>query len=96
MAFSHNKTKLINRGLGGDTLLGAMNRVNKMLSNSKYDDVDQYIIEIGTNDVLLPSLEKRSFLWRLIIKKSREKRLVVFLAVTSAFFKKNMKNYCKI
>ncbi len=66
--FLHNKTKLINRGLGGDTLLGAMNRVNKMLSNPKYDDVDQYIIEIGTNDILLPSLEKHSFIWRLIIK----------------------------
>lgn len=66
--FLHNKSKLINRGVGGDTLLGAINRVEKMLSNPRYNDVDQYIIEIGTNDVLLPILQKHSFIWRMIVK----------------------------
>jgi len=65
--FLHNKSKFVNRGVGGDTLLGAATRVEKMLSNPRYNDVDQYIIEIGTNDVLLPVLQKHSFIWRMIV-----------------------------
>jgi hypothetical protein len=38
-----------------------------MLNNSRYLDVDQYVLEIGTNDILLPVLEKHSFYWRLIV-----------------------------
>jgi len=66
--FLSDKSKLINRGLGGDTLSGATGRAEKMLRGPGYNDVDQYIIEIGTNDVLLPVLQKHSSLWRMIVK----------------------------
>lgn len=66
--FLHNKSKLVNKGVGGDTLQGAINRAEGLLSNPKYDDVEQYIIEIGTNDVLLPFVKKHSFIWRMIEK----------------------------
>jgi len=66
--FLHNKAKLINRGVGGDTLLGAIDRAEIMLNDPKYDDIDQYIIEIGTNDVLLPVLQKRSFILEMFVK----------------------------
>ena len=70
--FLHHKTKLINKGVGGDTLLGATSRVQKLLSNPRYHDVNQYIIEIGTNDVLLPVLQKHSFAWKTIISIKAE------------------------
>ena len=40
--FLSDKSKLINRGLGGDTLAGATGRAEKMLRGPGYDDVDQY------------------------------------------------------
>lgn len=66
--FLNNKRKILNKGLGGDTLLGATKRTIRMLGNKKYDDIDNYIIEIGTNDVLLPVLTKHSIVWKEIIK----------------------------
>jgi len=66
--FLHKKSKLINKGLGGDTLLGAMDRAEKMLSNPRYNNVEQYIIEIGTNDVLLPAMEKQSAILEMFVK----------------------------
>ncbi len=63
-----NKRKLLNQGVGGDTLLGTSDRVRKMLVNKKYNDVDRYIIEIGTNDVLLPTLTRHSCYWKLLVK----------------------------
>jgi len=66
--FLRDKRNVINKGLGGDTLLGATKRIKKMLASSRYDNVNKYIIEIGTNDVLLPTLAKHSFLWKIIVK----------------------------
>ena len=70
--FLKNKSKHINRGVGGDTLLGAANRLQKILSSPRYDDVGQYVIEIGTNDVLLYTLKHRSRILRRIVA-TREK-----------------------
>ena len=67
-----DKKKLLNRGVGGDTLLGMSNRLYKMLDNPRYNDVGHYIIEIGTNDVLLYTLKKRSRFLRWIVS-TREK-----------------------
>lgn len=66
--FLKDKKNLINKGIGGDTLLGAAERVDKLLRNKRYDCVDKYIIEIGTNDVLLPFLNKHSLWWKAVIK----------------------------
>ena len=66
--FLHKKSKLINKGLGGDTLLGATDRAEKMLSNPRYNDVEQYIIEIGTNDVLDPVIQKQSIILEMLVK----------------------------
>ncbi len=70
--FLHNKSKLVNKGVGGDTLLGASNRLQKILNNHRYDDADHYIIEIGTNDVLLYTQNKRSRFVKWIVS-TREK-----------------------
>lgn len=66
--FLHNRKDLINKGVGGDTLLGASKRIGKMLVNSRYDSINKYIIEIGTNDVLVPTLAKHSYWWKVIVK----------------------------
>lgn len=66
--FLHKKSKLINKGLGGDTLLGAIDRAEKMLSNPRYNDVERYIIEIGTNDVLLPVMQQQSIVLEMFVK----------------------------
>lgn len=66
--FLHKKSKLINKGLGGDTLLGAIDRADKLLSNPRYNDVEQYIIEIGTNDVLDPAMQKQSIVLEMLVK----------------------------
>ncbi len=66
--FLHKKSNLINKGLGGDTLLGAMDRVDKLLSDPRYNDIEQYIIEIGANDVLIPFMEKQSIFLEILLK----------------------------
>jgi len=65
--FLRGKSLLYNRGRGGDTLLGASGRLDKMLNSNRYADIQRYVLEIGTNDVLLPVLEAHSFLWRVVI-----------------------------
>lgn len=65
--FFENKQDLINKGLGGDTLIGAKRRLEKMLKKAKYANVDQYVIEIGTNDILLPFLKTSFPLWRFTV-----------------------------
>jgi len=49
-----------NFGLGGDTLLGLSKRISCFLMKSSYNE---FIIEIGTNDILLPFLSKYSKAW---------------------------------
>jgi lysophospholipase L1-like esterase len=66
--FLKNKKDAINRGVGGDTLLGASKRIGKMLVSNRYDSINKYIIEIGTNDVLLQTLVKHSYWWQIITK----------------------------
>lgn len=65
--FLHNKEKLRNRGLGGDTLLGASARIDKMLREEKYKDVERYVLQIGANDVLIPVLKLHSKVWKLVV-----------------------------
>lgn len=65
--FFANKRDLINKGLGGDTLIGAKRRLGKMLKKARYANVDRYVIEIGTNDILLPFLKTRFPLWRFTV-----------------------------
>ena len=56
--FLRQDGSLINKGKGGDTLLGASARLDRLLHNARYDGVSHYIIEIGTNDVLLTDLNE--------------------------------------
>lgn len=64
--YLHHKSSKINKGVGGDTLLGASKRIKSMLNNKRYDVVDTYILEIGTNDVLLQTLSQHSFCWKIV------------------------------
>lgn len=51
---------------GGDTLMGVGNRLTALLSGRMPDAV---ILEAGTNDVLLPYLEKRGGAWRKLTRR---------------------------
>ncbi len=65
--YLRDKSKLLNRGVGGDTLLGMTNRLKRMLDDPRFADVGQYIVEIGTNDVLLYVLNNRSPIIKKIV-----------------------------
>lgn len=62
LKYIKNKKKFKNYGLGGDTLIGVCKRITYTLENSNYND---YLIEIGANDILLPYLRTYSVKWRL-------------------------------
>lgn len=49
-----------NHGLGGDTLIGVTKRI---MDGIKAEDCPNYIVQIGTNDVLLPHLKSLSAAW---------------------------------
>ncbi len=61
LKFIDKKWKLRNCGLGGDTVTGLSNRITLKLKNHKCND---YIIQIGTNDILLPHLLQHSEQWQ--------------------------------
>ena len=58
------KFTVINKGINGDTTVCAYERMKKYIENSKNDDVDVYIVAIGTNDLFLPYLSTISSLWK--------------------------------
>jgi lysophospholipase L1-like esterase len=60
------KKNYVNFGLGGDTLLGLTKRIEYYLSKHS---CNTFIIEIGTNDILLPFLRKRTERWRKIVDR---------------------------
>ncbi|MDY0134505.1 MAG: SGNH/GDSL hydrolase family protein [Atribacterota bacterium] len=64
LRYLESKKKHLNFGVGGDTLLGLSKRIDKFLANSSCDEI---IIQIGTNDILLPFLKQRSRAWEKII-----------------------------
>lgn len=59
--------KVINKGVNGDTVAGMTVRLKKLLKSEKYSDVPDFVVAIGTNDILLPTLKKCSPLWRVFI-----------------------------
>ncbi len=61
LSFIDKRWKLKNYGLGGDTLMGLSNRVSL---DMKSLSCDSNIIQIGTNDILLPYLLNHSERWR--------------------------------
>jgi lysophospholipase L1-like esterase len=63
-----NKKYSFNFGLGGDTLIGMMNRLEKVLLNPKYQHASDIVIEIGANDILSSFLSNYSRLWKIRIK----------------------------
>ena len=54
-----------NHGIGGDTVTGLINRIQGI----KFDTKDYYVLEIGTNDILLPYLKNKSRIWENTIKR---------------------------
>lgn len=65
LKYLSNKGKFKNYGLGGDTLIGLSNRIEKHVQNTENID---FIIQIGTNDILLPFLSGYSSKWTVRIK----------------------------
>jgi lysophospholipase L1-like esterase len=63
--FLSPQNKVINKGKNGDTTKCAYQRLLKYLKNPKYAGIDTYIIEIGTNDIMLPYLADVSVFWKL-------------------------------
>jgi len=76
-----NKEKYHKFGLGGDTLLGLTKRVDDFLTQSS---CNEFIIEIGCNDILLPFLRGRSYRWMKIVEQ-HTKRGSVQLSRASDF-----------
>jgi lysophospholipase L1-like esterase len=54
----------VNLGRGGDTTFGLLNRVEKGINTISADSV---VIEIGTNDILLPILNTHSSSWHTVV-----------------------------
>ncbi|KAF2961147.1 SGNH/GDSL hydrolase family protein [Fervidobacterium sp. 2310opik-2] len=60
----------INKGLGGDTVIGLKKRVEDFLNaENTVDKLEGAIIEIGTNDILLPFLKSYSSGWAKVVDK---------------------------
>lgn len=58
--YLNKKFKIKSYGVGGDTIIG----LNTRLKKSKINSDDFVIIEIGTNDILLPCLRALSTEWK--------------------------------
>ena len=63
--FLKKKYKVINKGINGDTTKCAYKRLQKYINSQFYNDVDLYVIAIGTNDLLIPYLTTLSTLWKM-------------------------------
>lgn len=59
--------KVINKGINGDTTICAYHRLKRYIENPAHNDVDVYVIAIGTNDLLLPYLSSVSLFWSIQI-----------------------------
>lgn len=66
--YINKKYTVINKGINGDTIAGVYKRLRRFINNPKNDDIDIYVIAIGTNDLLLPYLSTISPLWNLQMK----------------------------
>lgn len=64
LSFLTYKKRYLNYGVGGDTLLGVSKRIDQFLQR---DTSTSIILEIGTNDLLLPLLRKKSSRWNGLI-----------------------------
>jgi len=60
------KGKYKNQGSGGETVEGL---ISPLAHSIKHGDHKDYIIQIGTNDILLPYLEKSSPKWKKRLRK---------------------------
>lgn len=70
LKYLDNKQKYINFGLGGDTLIGLRKRIKQHIENN---EPKSYIIQIGTNDILLPFLLGYSPKWNTQVNRLMKK-----------------------
>ncbi|MBP7401228.1 MAG: SGNH/GDSL hydrolase family protein [Clostridia bacterium] len=63
--YFQDKERYRNHGIGGDTLTGMTERILPFLEDPENRE---FIIGIGTNDLLLPHMESRSEPWRLAVE----------------------------
>jgi lysophospholipase L1-like esterase len=63
--FLKKNYEIINKGINGDTTKCAYDRLNKYINSPIYNDVDFYVIAIGTNDIFIPYLTTISTLWKI-------------------------------
>lgn len=54
--FMSEDNKILNHGVNGDTAYCCFERLGSFLANPRHNDVDCYVIEVGTNDTLMPYL----------------------------------------
>lgn len=66
--FMSSECKIINKGINGDTTVGAYKRLKRYIESPTHNNVDAYVIAIGTNDLLLPYLSTVSALWNIQMK----------------------------
>ncbi len=58
-------TSVKNAGFRFDTCISLLQRLKKLKHIKKYDTI---IVQIGTNDILIPELRRRGLLWSLFIQ----------------------------
>jgi lysophospholipase L1-like esterase len=63
--YINKKIKTKNEGFGGDTVIGLRNRITFDNKDNNYF----YVIQIGTNDILLPFLKEYSSMWKYQVEK---------------------------
>lgn len=54
--FMSKEHSITNHGVNGDTTCCAFERFRSFINNPRHNDVDCYVIEIGTNDTFIPYL----------------------------------------
>lgn len=80
LRYIHNRKQFINQGVDGDTLTGMTERICPCLASP---DTREFIIGIGTNDLLLPHMECRSDQWTLAVSLMIKRGKVILRDIES-------------
>lgn len=62
--FLKTKAHIINKGINGDTTICTYRRFSHYLNRPQHQNVNLYILAIGTNDLLLPYMSTLSPIWK--------------------------------
>lgn len=76
--YLYSDYKVINKGINGDTTICTYERMKRYIEKPSKDDVDVYVIAIGTNDLLLPYLSSVSLSWYIQVAPRVKMKKCIF------------------